>query len=256
MLFLYFSGTGNTKYCIEYFAKGLKDDGPVLSIEEPEAEAQIREQSKIVLAYPVYYSALPKILKDYIKDRAGLWQGKQIFLMATMGAFSGDGCGVAARLLKKYGACISGGLHLIMPDCILDVKALKKTREKNKNLVLRAENKLDQAVILYQRGKFPKQGLHLWNHLAGLFGQRLYFYFKTSRYTDKLKIDAGKCIGCGVCAARCPMRNIEMKDRRAVGGGRCTMCYRCINNCPVKAITLIGKKVAAEPYFTMIKYKR
>lgn len=248
MLFLYFSGTGNTKYCIEYFAKGLGDEQAIYSIEQPEAIEQIRVHKDIVLAYPIYYSALPKILRDYIQEHSELWAGKNIFLIATMGLFSGDGSGVAARPLKKYGANIVGGLHLTMPDCILDVKALKKTKEKDRRLVQQARKKMDKAIALYQSKQYPKEGVHWWNQLAGLFGQRLYFYNKTRHYTDKLKIDAEKCIGCGRCAADCPMKNISMMGQKAVSHDKCTMCYRCISNCPKKAITLIGKEVVAEPF--------
>lgn len=42
-----------------------------------------------------------------------------------MGAFSGDGAGCTARLLKKYGAIILGGLHIKMPDSVCDSKLLK-----------------------------------------------------------------------------------------------------------------------------------
>jgi hypothetical protein len=52
-----------------------------------------------------------------------------------MGLFSGDGTGCSARLLKKYGAKIVGGLHIKMPDCIGDVKLLKKTLDANKNII-------------------------------------------------------------------------------------------------------------------------
>lgn len=81
------------------------------------------------------------------------------------------------------------------------------------------------------------------DHLAGLFGQRLYFLGKTAKYTDKLKIDLLKCTGCGLCVKLCPMSNITMADKTAVSGSRCTMCYRCISKCPKQAITLLGKKV-------------
>lgn len=248
MIFLYFSGTGNTKYCVEYIAKGLGEEQSVYSIEQPEATRQLKVQKDVVLAYPIYYSALPKILSDYIKEHSGLWAEKNIFLIATMGLFSGDGSGVAARRLKKYGANIVGGLHLTMPDCILDVKALKKPKEKDRKVVKRARKKMDRAIAFYQNKQYPKEGLHWWNHLAGLFCQRLYFYGKTRNYTDQLKIDAEKCIGCGVCAAGCPMKNISMTAQKAVSHDKCTMCYRCISNCPKKAITLIGKEIVAEAF--------
>ncbi len=66
-------------------------------------------------------------------------------------AQSGDGAGCGARLLKKYGANIIGGLHLKMPDCIGDVKLLKKTLKQNKQLVKCAENKIVNAVMLMFR---------------------------------------------------------------------------------------------------------
>lgn len=79
--------------------------------------------------------------------------------------------------------------------------------------------------------------------MAGLFGQRLWFYGKTKRYTDKVHINADKCIGCGKCVSLCPMDNLGLQSGKAVHSGCCTMCYRCINNCPEQAITLLGKKL-------------
>ena len=82
--------------------------------------------------------------------------------------------------------------------------------------------------------------------MAGLLGQRLYFYNKTKNYTDKLKINKEKCIGCGKCAGLCPMKNISIEEKKAISHESCTMCYRCINNCPVQAITLLGDKVVQQ----------
>ena len=74
----------------------------------------------------------------------------------------------------------------------------------------------------------------------------LYFYNKTKNYTDKLKINKEKCIGCGKCAGLCPMKNISIEEKKAISHESCTMCYRCINNCPVQAITLLGDKVVQQ----------
>ena len=93
----------------------------------------------IVLAYPVYFSNLPKIMRDFLENNRIVFSGKKVFILSTMGLFSGDGTGCAARLLKKYGALIVGGLHLKMPDCIGDEKLLKKTKEENHILVKQAE---------------------------------------------------------------------------------------------------------------------
>ena len=171
------------------------------------------------------------------------WKGKRVFIIATMGLFSGDGAGVAARLFKRYGAQVWGGLHLKMPDCICDVKALKRTPAQNKQIVIQAEERIKSAVCNLKNGTPTKDGLGFLCHIAGLLGQRLWFYHKTQEYSDKIQIDTDACIKCGKCALVCPMNNLSLSKCKIVANGRCTLCYRCVNQCSEKAITILGKQV-------------
>ena len=141
MIGVYFSGTGNTKYCLERFLK-YYNDNKLYSIEDKNCIKEIKENSYIALAYPIYYSDLPIIVRNFIVDNKEIFKNKNIFIIVTMGLFSGDGAGCSARLLKEYGASIIGGLHLKMPDCIGDVKALKKSLEENKTIVKKADIKI------------------------------------------------------------------------------------------------------------------
>lgn len=243
MIGIYFSGTGNTKFCVDKFLKEYGCSKSSFSIEDSEALERIKNDDEIVMGYPVQYSNIPKILRDYIVNNRYVWKGKNIFIIATMGLFSGDGAGISARLLKNYGAVIVGGLHLKMPDSICDERALKRSFEHNKRIVVKATEKICNCVGNIKNGKPPQEGLGAVNHLAGLFGQRLYFWEKTQKYTDRLKINSLKCIGCGLCERLCPMGNIAVKNGIAVSGDKCTMCYRCISKCPEQVITLLGKKV-------------
>ena len=246
MLGVYFSGTGNSKYCVESFLQKYQGATAAVSIEVADAIEQITKNVQLVFGYPVYYSNIPKILYDYITAHKELWKDKKIFVIATMGLFSGDGSGMLARLLKKYGAVIIGGLHVKMPDCIADVKLLKSNADAKKELLKQADKKIQMAVNHMKNEKPQREGLGFFYHIAGLFGQRLYFYNKTKHYTDKLKINHEKCIGCGLCEKLCPMKNIQQKGSAAVSGDRCTMCYRCVNQCPRQAITLLGKSVITQ----------
>ncbi|GFI48265.1 caffeyl-CoA reductase-Etf complex subunit CarE [Lachnospiraceae bacterium] len=243
MIGIYFSGTGNTKFCVDKFLKEYNHINNSFSIEDKETLGKIKNDNEIVIGYPVQYSNIPKILRDYIVHNWHIWKGKNIFIIATMGLFSGDGAGILARLLKKYDAIIMGGLHLKMPDSICDEKVLKRSFEENKKIVMKAEEKICKSVYNIKNGKPPQEGLGIVHHLAGLFGQRLYFFRKTQKYTDKLKINSLNCIGCGLCEKLCPMGNIVVKNGIAVSDNKCTMCYRCISKCPKQAITLLGKKV-------------
>lgn len=165
--------------------------------------------------------------------------------MATMGLFSGDGAGCSARLLKKYGAEIVGGLHIVMPDSICDVKLLKRSAEKNRKIIRAADRKIEKCAENIRKGNYPKDGLYFYDRIAGLLCQRLWFYGKTKDYTDQIKI-SDACTGCGMCTRLCPMGNLSLKDNRASAGNRCTMCYRCISACPMQAITLLGDRIVEQ----------
>lgn len=162
-----------------------------------------------------------------------------------MGLFSGDGAGCSARLLKRYGAKVVGGLHIHMPDSVCDVKLLKKSVEQNKKIVKAADKKIEKTTTRIKNGKYPHDGIYFYDRIAGLICQRLWCYGKTKDYADGLKIGA-ECIGCGLCGKLCPMRNLHVENGKAVAGNRCTMCYRCISSCPKKAITLLGNEVVEQ----------
>ena len=246
MIGIYFSGTGNTAYCLKQFLMAYEGKAKMYSIEEAQVLDRIKESKDILFAHPIQYSNMPRLIHDFICDHKELWKGKNIYVMTTMGLFSGDGSGMTARLLKKYGANIIGGLHVPMPDSVADVKALKRPLEKNRETVAKSTKLIQNAAQKMKEGKPTQNGLSIGSHFLGLIGQRLYFYHKTKDYTDQLKINKGKCIGCGLCSKICPMQNISIADHKAVAGSKCTMCYRCISQCPNKAITLLGKEVVEQ----------
>ena len=228
---IYLSGTGNTKHLVSLLLSEIGQEGRLVAIESDTAE-EVFEDEEIMIAYPTQFSNIPYMVRDFINRHADSWKGKKIFLLTTMGMFSGDGTGCAARILKKYGAVITGGLQVKMPDSVADCKALKKTNAQNAQIIREADKRIIEAAAQMKEDNYPKEGLSFWSHLAGLFGQRLWFYNKTTGYTDKLKIDGDKCAGCGICAGNCPMNNIKIENGKAVASSQCTMCYRCISSCP------------------------
>ena len=127
-----------------------------------------------------------------------------------------------------------------MPDCIGDSKLLKKSLADNKIIVQNATKSISNAAGKLKANCPTKDGLGIFYHMAGLFGQRLWFYYETKNYTHKLKIDKIKCIGCGKCVKLCPMNNITLNGNKAIALNKCTKCYRCISNCPTQSITLLG----------------
>ena len=243
MLGVYFSGTGNTRHWVETFVGCCDDTGEAISIENPGSGRLLSEHDFIVFGYPVYYSNIPKIVGDFISNHKSCFQNKKIFIIATMGMLSGDGAGCAARMLKKHGATIVGGLHLTMPDCIGDEKALKKSLEAKKEMIKKTDEKILRAAENIKHGTPSQDGLNAVSRMAGFFMQRLWFSQMTSFYKNKPKIDREKCNGCGRCASLCPMKNMEVIHGKAQTNGKCTLCYRCFSHCPAKALTILGRRV-------------
>lgn len=249
MNIIYFSGNGNTKYCMKLLSSAL-GNGKIESIENENAIQLIKESDEFILAYPVHFSNIPFIVKDFIQKNSSLFSGKNIFLIATMGAFSGDGTGCGARLLKKCGANILGGLHLRMPDTVADVKLLKKSSEENKAIIKNTEEKISAISKMLQNKKYPHEGLHFYNQLAGLFGQRLWFMKAAKKHRHDFKVAVEKCSGCGFCQKQCPTHSIQIENKVAkLTGSNCTICYRCVNSCPKQAITIIGKDIFGQYLF-------
>lgn len=249
MIGLYFSGTGNTKHCVEKFVRCFNTNNQSFSIETQGLEQLLAEDDTIVFGHPTCFSNTHKIVRDFFLDHAALFHRKKVFIIATMGLFSGDGAGCSARILRKCGAEIVGGLHLRMPDSVGDSKLLKKTLEENQSLVLQADKKIRFAAEKWKKGKPLRNGLSFFYRIAGLFGQRLWFYGKSLSYKNKPEINPEKCTGCGLCVKNCPMKNLDKKNEKIVHEKRCTMCYRCVNNCPAQAITILGKKVHEQCVF-------
>ena len=178
MLGVYLSGTGNTQHCIEKLATLIDENAIVMPLESENIVDVIKNNEIIILGYPTQFSNAPIMVRDFIKDN-DIWKNKKILCVTTMGAFSGDGAGCTARLLKKKGAIILGGLHIRMPDSVCDSKLLKKSLEKNKKIVMNADRKIEKIA-------------------------------QNIKINNKKAVAENKCTMCYRCISHCPQKAITL----------------------------------------------
>lgn len=240
----YFSGTGNTRFIAERLCKKLTPRYRTALYDVAaavDASDAIRGADVLLFAFPVYGSAPPIPMRRFVHRYGELFRGKRMLIAETQYFFSGDGAAALGRTLKKYGGEIVGAEQFNMPNNLADCKIFSvKNGEEIKKTIRRAEKRADRFANRILRGKKARRGFGLPAHAVGYLCQRRFWWKGEAEKRKKLRIDAARCVGCGLCAKRCPVQNIEVRDGKAVPRGNCVLCYRCVNLCPRQAIALFG----------------
>lgn len=242
-LYLYFSGTGNTKYVIGKFAD-LNEQGNdfrILSIEHKYIDFSriISEADTIVLGYPIHDSMLPFIMKEFLKNHIEDFKGKNLITICTQLVFSGDGGALPFYILKETNHLHS--IHVNMPSNLTDLniffnKPLSETTRK----YFKADRKIALAVDTINNGGICRDGRKWFSRFSGFILQRAWGKTMAEKLRKSVKI-SNDCILCKKCVQICPMENLEIKENRVEQQSRCTLCYRCVNECPVQAISIFTK---------------
>ncbi|MDR0958294.1 MAG: EFR1 family ferrodoxin [Clostridiales bacterium] len=247
MLGIYFSGTGNTKHCVERFVLSVDNNAKSYSIEDGTLIPEFASHDIIVFGFPVYCDSIPKIVKDFISENAKYFRNKKIFIITTKALFNGAGVIHAKKMLEACDAEFLGSVQFNMPDNIRDLLIMELVFSKNYDRVIaKTDRKIDKAVTKFRANKTIKSGLSIFNYIFDFVLKILWFYPKTDKYISAPKIDNIKCNRCGICVNNCPMNNIKRIDDKIVSGDKCTICYRCFNSCPKQALTILGHKVYAQ----------
>lgn len=70
------------------------------------------------------------------------------------------------------------------------------------------------------------------------------------RKTSNLHLE-DSCIGCGLCAKKCPVQAIEMQNKKPVWiKDKCVMCLGCLHRCHKFAIQYGNEKTKEHGQYT------
>lgn len=239
-MIFYFSATGNCKYVASRVSAGTNE--AMVSITDCMKNGQyrfsIKQEESIGIVAPTYFFKLPAIVCDFLEKAEFLPEGKSyVYFIATYGTTCGCSGSVVNAYMAGKGFPLDARFSIKMPDSwtpLFDLSDEVRVRRINRA----AEPQIGGAVLKIQardRGDFMKM------KLPGFAGRIYYKNYDKQRTTDHFHVETS-CVGCGLCAEKCPVDAIEIQDGKPVWTkDKCLACLGCLHRCPSFSIQY-GKK--------------
>ena len=233
MIMLYFSGTGNSKYIAELFSREM--DAKCHSIEENlDFDNLIVAEENIAFCYPIYFSIVPRIMREFVGRYIQSLKGKKLIIFCTQQILSGDGARAFAALFPRGHVEVIYAEHFFMPSNIFPVATKQR---KIVNSFACSERKMRTVCRNINNGLIKKRGFGFISRALGLIQSPLALPIER-KANNSVKV-AESCSYCGLCVSACPMKNLTRENGGITHNHNCTVCYRCVNMCPQKAITVV-----------------
>lgn len=240
-MIIYFSGTGNTRYCAKRLASLLDENVHELSVEELRNPASARidlpeGESRLIWAFPTYSWGIPPVVASFMEAAT--------FSMAVSSAAHymltscGDDMAYADRqwrsILKHRGIAGREAFAIEMPNTYTLMKGFDvDSSDVEFRKLSECEYRLKHIAEAIKEGK-PSE------LIRGAFpfvkSAVIYPWFKRFAMSPKPFHATEGCVECGLCARSCPMGNIKMTDGRPQWGEKCALCLRCYHICPRHAV--------------------
>ncbi|HIR52304.1 MAG TPA: 4Fe-4S binding protein [Candidatus Onthovicinus excrementipullorum] len=228
-----FSPTGGTQKALTAVAGGFS--GPAVQHDLCDRHAdfssiKIFQEDQCVFAVPSFGGRVPAPAAERIAAVQG--NGAAAAVIAVYGNRDYDDTFAELQdLLERCGFRVKAGAAVIAEHSIVHSIASGRPDEADQ-----AELKTF-GVSIQQAMDASDPELHI-----RLPGNRPYKPF----HGVPLRPKAGeKCVRCGLCAEKCPVGAIPMKDPSATEKERCISCMRCIAVCPVGARSVPAAMVTA-----------
>lgn len=239
-MILYFSATGNCKYVAERLAQTEE----IISIVDCFREKRFRFESDVIgIVSPTYNWGMPSIVREFLETAT--FKTKYLYFVATYGTTPGAIGAMANKTIR--GHKIDAYYSVQMADTwtpIFDLSTPEKVAKYTKN----TEVEINAIICNVKerrtnRHMSPRTPMFITEWIAEPL------YNKKVRLTSHFCVD-DECIGCGLCAAKCPVQAIEMRNKKPVWvKDKCVMCLGCLHHCPKFAIQY-GKNTKKHGQYT------
>lgn len=248
---VYYSGTGNSRYCAELLAHRLDDELlDAFQYIKHQVSADLVSGKPWVFVCPTYAWRIPRIFERFL--RSGSFSGSQdAYFVMTCGAEIGNAGAYLKTLCQEIGMHDCGVLEVVMPENY--VAMFRVPEEKEADQILAAATPvLERAAERIAAGEtLPEQKAGVADRIKSSLVNRAFYPLMVK---DRPFYVTDDCVSCGKCAEACVMDNITMENGKPRWHGSCTHCMACICGCPKAAIEY-GKKSQGKPRYQCKHWK-
>ncbi len=205
---IYFSATGNSKYCAEKIAKATDDRLFSLNdaMKKGQFEIDIGGNSQLVIVSPIYDMGMSWAIKEYLESADFVNVSGNCYICAVFTC--GKSCGIAAEEMKevfrKKGLSLNAAYAVCMPDNYIPMFPLV-SKEKQKEILDKAERTIKTVISKIQNHDsafemppaMPKPMAKLIRKIN----------IPKQKKTDHFWVK-DSCNGCHLCEQICPMNII------------------------------------------------
>ncbi len=247
---VYFSATGNSKYCAEKIAKATEDKLFSLNVAMKSGQSQMDlcGDNQLVIVSPIYDMGMSWAVKEYLESTEFINVSEELYTSAVFTC--GKSCGIAAEemkeVLQQKGLSLNAAYAVCMPDNYIPMFPLVSGK-KQKEILDKAERTIETVISKIQNHDsafemppaMPKPMAKLIRKIN----------IPKQKKTDHFWVK-DNCIGCHLCEQICPMHIIKIQNGKPVWTkDGCACCLGCIHRCPKQAIQY-GKKTESRGRYT------
>ncbi len=223
-MIFYFSGTGNSFAAATQLQYRL--GGKLINITDCLHKKfysfDIEDGEAVGIVCPVYFDGLPSIVNFFIDRMKFNITPSYLYGVFTYGGMAFGVTESFAKRVQRRGYEVSASWGVKMPANY--AMLYEPTKEEKAEIVLeKADERLDVIISNIKERRHTGS-----NPLRKLVSGIIYPKYNKARKTAGFYTDE-TCIGCGVCAGRCPVRAIKMIDGKPVWvKDTCVFCMSCV----------------------------